>query len=116
MRKKNNIPQHEFIGIDLEVIRSPCKYYIGIRGTIIDETRRMLMIDTGEARVRVPKAHNTFLFHIEGEEVVVPGNMIDVASEDRTKRLGKNKIRRKFGRIQKRYNRRKNRHVKAPEP
>lgn len=100
MRNRNNIIQHEFIGLEVEILDSPCKDQIGLIGTVLDETRNMMIIETTKQKVKVPKSNTTFRFCVDNENVIVPGNMINVRSEDRTKRLGQKKIQMRFKKIQ----------------
>jgi len=104
MRNRNNIIQHEFIGIDIVILDSPCKEQIGVQGSVVDETKNILVIETKEKKMKIPKSNTIFRFRVNDENVIVPGNMINVRSEDRTKRLGRKKIQNKFRKIQtKRY-------------
>ena len=87
MRNDRNILQHEFIGLLVKVTKSRAEGYIGVQGTVVDESKNMLVIDTGTKRIKIPKAENTFVFSMERGPFKVDGNMICIRSEDRTKRL-----------------------------
>ena len=102
MRDEKNILQHELIGLRVRIVRSTCENQLGLAGAVIDETKNMLIIDTGIKRVNISKAGNTFEFKMNKGSVIVEGDMMRVRSEDRTKRLGLPKIRRAFQELQKR--------------
>lgn len=46
----SNILRHEFIGLFTSVISAPNPLHIGISGQIIDETRQMFLILSGNKR------------------------------------------------------------------
>jgi len=87
MRDKRNILQHEFIGLQVSISKSRAEGYIGLQGTVIDESKNMLVIELEKKRIQIPKAGNTFVFQLKGGPFVVDGNTIRIRSEDRTKRL-----------------------------
>ena len=100
MRNEKNILQHEFIGLTVRVIRSRHNGYLAKSGTVVDETKNMLIIDTGKKRVKIPKTGNTFIFQLESGPIIIEGEMILARSEERTKKLGRNKIQKKLREIQ----------------
>jgi len=44
MRTRSNIGKHELIGLDMEVLSATDKKLVGTKGTIVDETRNMLIM------------------------------------------------------------------------
>jgi ribonuclease P protein subunit POP4 len=75
-----NLPRHELIGLNAEVIESTDPSQEGIEGEIIDETRDTLTID-GK---KVEKENCTFLIEIpSGEKVELDGEIIAKRPEDR---------------------------------
>lgn len=102
MRNEKNILQHELIGLRVRVVGSRCENYEDLTGCVIDETKNMIVIDTGMKIVKISKSGNTFEFELPEKSVIVEGNIIRIRSEDRTKRLGLPKIRREFQKMQKR--------------
>jgi ribonuclease P protein subunit POP4 len=60
----HNIIHHELIGLDTKVADSTNSSLIGIEGRIIDETKNMLTIRTGEQVKKVPKSCSSFMFTI----------------------------------------------------
>jgi len=82
-----NILQHELIGLEVEVKKSTNIYQVGIKGIVINETMKMLIIKTSKGRKRIPKEGRTFLFILpSGEKVLVDGNALLGRPEDRLKR------------------------------
>lgn len=101
MRNRKNILQHEFIGLTVKVVESGCESYLGVSGTVIDETKNLLFIEAEKRILKIPKVGSTFLFQLRDGAAAVEGGMIEIRSEDRTKRLGKPKVRKRFKKIQK---------------
>ncbi|MFB0514088.1 MAG: ribonuclease P protein component 1 [Candidatus Bathyarchaeia archaeon] len=87
MRVTPAILQHEFIGLDAEVVRSTHPDYVGITGKVIDETRNTLVIRQENKDKVVVK--NTAVFHFtlpDGTIVEIEGNAIVGRPEDRLKK------------------------------
>ena len=83
MRTKENLHQHELIGLKVEVENSSNKDLIGIKGTVADETRNMLVIDSNGLK-DIPKADCTFRF--PEYKVLIEGKIIVSRPEDRIKK------------------------------
>ena len=82
-----NIFRHELIGLAVEIIDSTHKGFVGIKGIVIDETRNIITIDTGDVEKKIPKADVTFLFTLpHGEQVSIEGKVIVARPEDRIKK------------------------------
>jgi ribonuclease P protein subunit POP4 len=85
-----NIIRHELIGLNAEVVASPHPGYVGIAGRVMDESAKMLYIESGREVKAVPKAAATFRFKLpSGEHVEVEGWVIEGRPEDRVKRAAK---------------------------
>jgi len=81
-RTPENLPKHELIGLNVEVVEASNDNYIGISGEVLDETRDTLNID-GKT---VEKKSSVFLFELPtGEEVKIKGDLIAKRPEDRLK-------------------------------
>ena len=81
-RTPENLPKHELIGLQVEVVEASNDNYIGISGEVLDETRDTLNID-GKT---VEKKSCVFLFELPtGEEVKIKGNVIAKRPEERLK-------------------------------
>ena len=52
----DNVAEHELVGLDASVVGAPNPAIIGLNGTVIDETKSMLVLQTAKGRRRVPKA------------------------------------------------------------
>ena len=91
MRNERNLPVHELIGLEVKVSRSVCSEYIGIYGTVIDETKNTFIIKTSEGERIIPKKGTTFIFMINvkqvSKKVSIVGDDIMYRPEDRTKKL-----------------------------
>ena len=81
MSKKQTHPT-ELIGECVEVIDSTNKSIIGIRGSVIDETKNTLIIDADGRVVTLIKSHITFRLD-NGK--TIQGNTITKRSSDRIK-------------------------------
>ncbi len=79
--------RREFIGLEAEVVESTCREYLGIKGTVVDETRNTLTIEQDGAEKMVPKDCCKFRF-VDGREAhIVAGNDIKFRPEDRIKKV-----------------------------
>jgi ribonuclease P protein subunit POP4 len=87
MNPRGDLKRHELIGLDVEVVASTHQGYIGIQGRVVDETRRMLVIESKGADKKVPKASCVFEFIDGGERERIEGADIEFRPEDRVKRV-----------------------------
>ncbi len=84
---KRNVLRHELIGLEARVVNSSDPNLIGISGTIIDETRNMLVIEQMERPKMVPKANSIFRITLpSGEEVEIEGAKLVARPEERVKK------------------------------
>lgn len=75
-----NLPKHELIGLEVEVIESTDESLVGIKGEVLDETQSILMIEDKQ----VEKKNCTFLFTLpDGQEVKLNGDLIAKRPEER---------------------------------
>jgi len=82
-----DVIREEFIGLDVEVVKSSHAGYVGIKGRIIDETRNTFLVLSGGRRKRIPKANCTFHFHFpDGTVVEIEGQLLVGRPEDRIKK------------------------------
>ncbi len=76
-----NLPRHELIGLEVEVIESTDENKVGISGEVLDETQNMLRV--GDKQVE--KETSTFRFTLpSGEKVKLDGSLIAKRPEERT--------------------------------
>lgn len=82
-----NIVRHELIGLEVEVVDSRHRGYVGLKGRVVDETMNMIYIGTDRGVKAVPKHVATFRFKLpDGTLVDVEGWAIRGRPEDRVKR------------------------------
>lgn len=76
----SNLPRHELIGLQAEVVDSTDENQVGISGEVLDETQSMLRIGDRE----VEKKNCVFRFELpSGEKVKLDGELIDKRPEER---------------------------------
>lgn len=85
MRSKENILRHELIGLTVEVLESRDKNKEGLKGTVSDETKNMLAIQTKNGEKQVPKRGCKFRFSIKEEKIDVEGRKLESKPEERIK-------------------------------
>ncbi|MCJ7720642.1 MAG: ribonuclease P protein component 1 [Candidatus Hadarchaeum sp.] len=84
---KQNVSKHELIGLEARVVNSSDKNLIGTYGTIIDETKDMLVIDqVGKPRIVQKKSSAFKLTLPSGEDIDVDGAKLVARPEDRIKK------------------------------
>jgi len=86
-----DVARGELIGLPCEVAEARDAGYVGLQGTVIDETLRTLTLrlgPPGARRVQVPKVGCLFrLLPPAGAPVEVLGAAIEFRPEDRTKKV-----------------------------
>lgn len=86
MISTKNVIRHELIGLTVEVVGSTNKFNIGIKGTVLDETKNILTIETGKEIKKIQKKGTKFIFTIpSGKKVKVNGTKIVRRPEERIK-------------------------------
>jgi ribonuclease P protein subunit POP4 len=81
-----NLIRHELIGLTVKVVESTNKFQIGIKGTVVDETKNTLTIENENGLKKVQKKGSKFIFEIpDNKKVKVNGDKIAVRPEDRLK-------------------------------
>lgn len=87
MKVTASVVQHEFIGLDVKVVRSSNPAVVGIAGKVVDETRNTFTILHDEKRKVVIKDTSVFEFALpDGTIVEIDGKVIVGRPEDRVKR------------------------------
>lgn len=82
-----DILRRELVGLEVVRVKGPCGERGSVAGSVIDETRNMIVVLQGKRRKRIPKAESTFRFRLLGGAVVeVEGRKIVGRPEDRVKR------------------------------
>ena len=78
-----NIASHELIGLRTEIVESSNPQIIGLNGTIIDETKSMITINTANGTKMISKSNNRWKFLIDDKDIVLNGSKIAKRSFDR---------------------------------
>ena len=82
-----NLLAHEWIGLKITVKETSDPKLKNISGSVRNETRNTLDIESAGHTLRVSKLHNVFAVTLpSGEAIVVEGNMLTRRPEDRIKR------------------------------
>jgi len=71
----------EFIGKEIEIVKSKNKDLIGLKGKIVDETKNIFIIETKKGEKKVQKKICKFKFVKEG--ITIDGNIVNYCPEDR---------------------------------
>lgn len=88
MITKKNLLYSTFIGLKAEVMNSSQRSLVGLKGTIVDETKNLIVIETKEKEVKVPKVSATFRFTLDsGETIDVEGSKIAFRPHERPKKV-----------------------------
>ncbi len=88
MISSKNLIYHELIGLNVEIIDSSAESLIGIKGKVIDETKKTLMIETSDKNEKlVAKDVSIFQFEVpDGTYLEVDGKILLSRPEDRIKK------------------------------
>jgi ribonuclease P protein subunit POP4 len=87
MKVTASVVQHEFIGLEVKVVRSSNPAVVGITGRVVDETRNTFTILHDDKRKVVIKDTSVFEFVLpDGTIVEIDGKVIVGRPEDRVKR------------------------------
>ncbi len=78
-----NIVLNELIGLKAKVIKSTDGNQKGISGTVIDETKNTLVIDTEAGEKRVVKKTSSFRFYAGRMSFIVDGDEISFRPHER---------------------------------
>jgi len=85
-----NLLVHEFIGLNAEIIRCTDAKQQGAKGTIIDETKNTIVIETREGEKKFVKKNCVFRFSLpSGGTADVEGELIALDPAERPKKLAK---------------------------
>jgi|MudIll2142460700_1097286.scaffolds.fasta_scaffold18256_4 ribonuclease P protein subunit POP4 len=81
-----NILRHELIGLQMKISASSDPTLVGMKGTVIDETKKMLFVHDGDRSRMFTKGISTFRFRLpDGKLVLVDGKYIVGSPENRLK-------------------------------
>lgn len=81
-----NIVINELIGLKTKVVKSLDKEQQGITGTVIDETKNTLVVETIEGKKSIIKRISTFIFYSGRNSFTVKGEEINFRPHERIER------------------------------
>ncbi len=88
MITRQNLLFSTFIGLEVEIVNSSQRALVGLKGTITDETKNLIVIEANGKEAKIPKVSSTFRFTTEnGEKVDVPGKEIAFRPHERPKKV-----------------------------
>lgn len=84
MIRPQNIIRHDLIGLDVVVADSSNPFLVGLHGRVVDETRNMIHIMTGDGLKKVQKRSTAFMFRLPDDtSVLVDGSALETQPERR---------------------------------
>ncbi|MCX8197162.1 MAG: ribonuclease P protein subunit [Candidatus Micrarchaeota archaeon] len=88
--KKENLALHELIGLKAEVVSSISAPFMGMKGTVVDETKNTIVIRSekdGSEKI-IPKGACIFSFKLpDGKSATLDGRKIAFRPYDRPKKV-----------------------------
>lgn len=82
-----NLVRHELIGLKVRIEQSKNKSQVGLKGKVVDETYKVLRIETKTGEKAIPKDITVFIFTLpNGTKVQVDGKVLIGRPEDRIKK------------------------------
>ena len=89
MINRQNLLFSSFVGLPVELVNCSQRKLVGLKGTVIDETKNLIVVEPDGAKpVKIPKVSATFRFTLEnGESVDVDGSKIAFRPHERPKKV-----------------------------
>ncbi len=75
------LTKHELIGLKCRIVRASNPEIIGVEGTVVDESKNMIVIENSKKRM-IPKKDAFFEFKLE-ENIIIDGRRLLGRPEDR---------------------------------
>lgn len=85
MQNITDVLKTEFIGKKLIIVDAKNKVNIGIKGTIIDETKSTFTIETIKGQKRLIKENITIEIIHDNQKIRIKGKLLAMAPEERIK-------------------------------
>ncbi len=82
---KKDLPRHELIGLKCKVVRSTNPSLLGKEGTVVDETKNLIVVQKYGKEYKIPKKEVTFQFFLGNDHVEIDGKLLKKRPEDRIK-------------------------------
>ena len=86
---RENLPIHEWIGLFVKIVESSDSTKKGLQGEIVDETQRIIILETSKGEKKVPKVESVFAFEVGTENVEIEGKNMLYSPIERLKNGGK---------------------------
>jgi ribonuclease P protein subunit POP4 len=83
MITQENIFSHEIVGLRAEINDSTNSEIIGLNGTVVDESKSMFTLKTGNKFKNISKKYNTWKFIVDDKEIMLHGGILEKRSFDR---------------------------------
>ncbi len=84
-KELRNIIRDEIIGKETEITNSTNKHNTGIKGTIINETKNTIQIQTNKGDKKIMKKGNTFKINYKEHNISIKGDLLIGTPEERIK-------------------------------
>ncbi|MBI4162763.1 MAG: ribonuclease P protein component 1 [Candidatus Aenigmarchaeota archaeon] len=87
MRTMKNILQHELIGLECEVVDAANKSNIGVKGKIVDETMKTIVLKEASGKKAIIfKKEAQFRLWLNDKKIIIKGDHLVSRPEDRIKK------------------------------
>ena len=83
MISPENIHSHELIGLQTEILESSNPHFIGLNGTIVDETKHMFLLQTKTGLKKISKNHNKWGIFLQDQKISLSGSLLEKRSFER---------------------------------
>ena len=81
--------KYEFIGLNVKIVDAKNKSLIGLEGSIVDETKNLLLIEDKGTVKKILKDQATFLITINEKKYEIDGRLLVGRPEERLKKIKK---------------------------
>ena len=71
----------------VEIVESKQKELLGLKGTVVDETKNLIIIEKEDKTVKIPKNSSVFRFTVDDGTVDVDGKKICFRPHERPKKV-----------------------------
>ena len=82
----HDVLKYEFVGLDVEIVKSKNKTLEGIKGKIIDESRNTFTIKTENKTKKILKNQIKMMIKIKKNRLIIDGKLLVGRPEDRLKK------------------------------
>lgn len=83
MITRENIASHELIGLEAQITESNNRQLVGSTGKIVDESKYMFTLETGNGLKKYPKDHCHWKFRYASGDTVIDGTKLTKRSYER---------------------------------